>query len=541
MLAAAIASWVINIAGEFVDEIFAGIFLSDTAVSAISLYLPIDSLFGLAACLTSFGMAVQFSKAKGIFDEEDASKIAGQSMLLGLIEGVILVVLMLVFEDAFFSFYSVSPEIESLARQYYIYSIPSAFIYPIYISLYYLVNNDGDAKMCMYADGAFCICNAALSLLLLKPFGIAGLSIGTGASFFISFAVLFLHFLKKNNGIHFKLSFRVRVFKSGLLVSSTFVLMYVYLAVVDMVMNKFVISSFGDNYLPCYAIINMIISFSLLFVSPGTAAAPFLAMYNGEVNAEGLLRTRKLTDRTTFVIIVIFTAFLLVGSSYFPILHGITDPELAALGTYSARVLVLSMPALGYILNLTTCLTLTEKTSPAILSRFINDLAAPLLFATILGKAFGYKAFVWGFFITPYITALILYVYITAKYGKHSFPYILPKSDKVVFIHEFALNESECEKLAEDLSKDLQSCVIDDNKRIDIINTAKSALNIIYEKNKGRKILAYCCVMAENDSLRLILWDNGKIFDLSACDGMGNATSLVAASFNASSFVFVVK
>ena len=150
---------------------------------------------------------------------------------------------------------------------------------------------------------------------------------------------MLIHFAKKSNGIHFKLclqgSYVVQMFAIG----SSASLNYLYLAVVDIVMNKAIITLFGSKYLPAYAVVNLILNFEGCFTSGMEGAGSFISISYGECNPVGQKKACDCVAETTLTLGVVLCIAVELLAKFIPGFYGISDPEIFAAAVYSSRVL----------------------------------------------------------------------------------------------------------------------------------------------------------------------------------------------------------
>lgn len=171
MYTALLLSWTVTLTGQLADSVLGGIFISEEAVSATGLVMPIISLVTFLSYLFGIGCSTKFSNYEGAFEPETASKAAGLGLLLAVISSGAIAVLMLLGENLYFRFYGAGSVVDGMAREYYRYMIPLACLYPIYFALYYLVLIDGDEKRMLYSDFSTAIGNTVFSLILVQHWG----------------------------------------------------------------------------------------------------------------------------------------------------------------------------------------------------------------------------------------------------------------------------------------------------------------------------------------------------------------------------------
>ena len=69
------------------------------------------------------------------------------------------------------------------------------------------------------------------------------------------------------------------------------------------------------------------------------------------------------------------------------------------------------------------------------------------------------------------------------------------------------------------MQTDLSSMGVDDGliKKIQLL--AEETLMIVHDRNEGKKILADCTVMVDDEKISLITRDNGEVFDVTEVNG----------------------
>ena len=318
---ASMLGWIVSLVGELSDSIIAGIFINEDAVSAISLVQPVFSMLMFLCYLIAGGTGTLYSRAAGEFDTDKAYKTAGMGVLVAILAGAILGFAMIFGEDLYFQFYAATEAIEIIAREYYECFIIVAFIYPIYWTTYYLVSIDGDAAACLAVDVTSAIGNAAASLILVNKFGVKGLALGTVAALFFSAIFIVAHFFKKSNSVKIKLHFDKKTFGKMVAIGSSSSLSPLYIAIVDIVINKFIIDNFGDSYLAAYAVVNLVLNLACCFSCAIDSIAPFICVSYGEDNMLGIKKAMKYANKTTLGLGIFFSAVIIALAKLLPDLY----------------------------------------------------------------------------------------------------------------------------------------------------------------------------------------------------------------------------
>lgn len=518
MLIASLLGWIVSIVGELSDSIIGGLFISEDAISATGLVAPVFSVLYFLACLIGIGSANVYSICLGNFDTEKAHKVCGMSLVTSVLSGALLAFLMLIGKKLFFGLYDLSPEIYQLASDYYSCFIVMALIYPTYWLIYYLVAADGDSEMILAVDIFSAIGNAALSLLLVQKWGIRGLAFGTVFSLIISSVFLVIHLCSKKNSLKFKICFDLKIAKEIAISGSTASLTTLYVALVDILMNLFIIKRFGDSYLAAYTIINLMLNLAMCFMCSTDAGGPFIGISYGEKNSVALKRILDICFKNTMVISVLFAVVFFFGARFVPAIYGINTPEIVDASIYSARVLALSYIFTGLVMMWVDYFPRVDKQIMGNIVGLSHDLFTPILFAVLLGIIGGYKGMVWGFFLSSVGSLLIGAGCIVVKHGIKALPFdIQPSSDKI-FVHELAIEDSELTVLNEIVHKEMVEAGVEKSLANKVELMLEETFVIVKKYNEGKRILADCTIMINDNQLRLITRDNGKIFDITKVD-----------------------
>ncbi len=519
LLLAGLLGWIVCMVGDMADTIFAGIFIGEDAVSAVAPVTPVFSILMCLCTLIGAGTTTLYSRAAGAFDKEKAYKVAGMGVLLSLILGVLLALLMILGEDAYFAFYSSSPEVEALAREYYNCFYILAFIYPIYWEMYYLVSADADATLCVAADVATAGLNVLFSILFVNKLGIKGLALGTVASLLLSSVFIIAHFFLKTNSIHFKMSFNLKDFGKMCAIGSSSSLSTFYLAITDIVINKYLITHFSDKYLAAYSVVNLILNLACCFLCVIDAAGPFISVSYGEKNPNGIRKIMNLSTKYALGIGLLFLVVLEALATVLPKLYGITNPEIYDAAVYSGRVLPISMVVTALVYEWGNYYPKVDKVVLGNISSAIYMLIAPLVFVPLIANQFGYEGLVWGFFLTPFASLVYIFIHVVIKYGVKNFPYIIDEVDTKIFTYDLQVNEDGIVETNNKMQADLQSIGVDDGLINKIQLLAEETLMIVHDRNEGKKILADCTVMVDDEKISLITRDNGEVFDVTEVNG----------------------
>ena len=170
---------------------------SDDAVAAVSIANQILFLMQVLVCIVNTGTSIlcaQYIGAKKAEDEQNDLITASILMNVGM--GVVLTILMSVFDPMILNFLNLSGMVREYAGEYL--SVINWFLWVQLISsiLSAVLRSYGKTKQCMYVSMGINVCNIVLNYLLifgkcgLPAMGIRGAAIATVSGRFLGFLIL---------------------------------------------------------------------------------------------------------------------------------------------------------------------------------------------------------------------------------------------------------------------------------------------------------------------------------------------------------------
>lgn len=511
----AILGWLVGLLGGMADSLLAGIFLDSDAVAAVELVTPLLSIAFFIAMLFGMGCAIRFSQARGAFKYELSDRIVGTGMLCAVALSVILAAVMFCFKDAIIGFYGATGNILRLTEEYYTPIALVAVCYPIQWTVYYLVYYDGDEKTILLVDIFTAVSNVLFSLLMVQRMGVAGLGYGTLIS--CAFAVLFtaLHLLRKDNTIHFTLSFLpnelLPMLKSGSALSVT----TLYIGVVDIVFNKFIIVHFSENYLAAYAVINLVMGFAAVLSCAVSGGAVFTTVAYGEGNGNAVRRSMKLVNTYTLFTAVGLTVVMELLAPLWPEVYGITDPAVFEAALFAGRVIPALFIVGSFAYTYNSYYPTVGKNIEGNILVLGYSLIGPIVLAMPMGLAGGFNAMSWGFALAPVFALVLLLIYALFTKQAKALPYLLKPAAGKELHFDLELNPSAIVEVRDRIAEALRAEGVSASVVNDLQMVFEDAMMFIMNRN-SKKVICDCSVTVDDEKVKLTTKDNGVIFDLVA-------------------------
>lgn len=517
------------------DSVIAGAVIGSDAVAGITLVTPLYSLAVFFGSVISIGIPLLYSTEMGKFNKKRADQAFGFGVLMSVVVGVLLFFLITLFGNTYLSSYSPPEEVLEQANGYLLWMRFTILVMPIQMLIANMVYSDGDEAVTTIATAVQGVGNIALSIILCHSMGIRG--IGLASFLFNVFSILLLltHFAKKSNSLRWNLYFSFTVMKDVIRYSIIDSSSYLFLAVLTAALNAFISSEFGPEYLILASAITLCREFQLLFDGIGQAVGPIFSVYIGEENHEGLRSSFSLANKTAIIEGVIVTAVLVIIAPFVPQFLNVEDAEIAARVVTCVRITALGSTFISILYLLTSYYLVIEKIGLGLVVCALRDVVLSVGLALAFGKIFGMNGMFIGLAASSAVACALLFIYIIARYGKKDCPQLLSQVPGDEHSHLFHLSVKPEQIIG--VQKTVETLLVDHNVDRRSVGKVKLLIEELYmlilEKNGDKTVLSELTVFIHPDEIRIIIKDDGVLFDISEEDV--NVTSL--ASFAVSAYM----
>ncbi len=187
------------------DTFFIANGVGSVGLTALNLVLPLWSLISGLGLMIGIGAGISFSIKRGKNNERGANKVFTHAILMGLVIGIIITVIGVIFSYDIAVILGADEVVAPLASEYLktLLSFSTVFIINYIITAF--VRNDNDPNLAMIAMILGSLSNVVLDYVFIYPFklGMFGAALATGTTPILSLVILSLHFIRKKN--NFKL------------------------------------------------------------------------------------------------------------------------------------------------------------------------------------------------------------------------------------------------------------------------------------------------------------------------------------------------
>ena len=498
------------------DSIIAGYFIGKSGVAGINAITPLTAVVTFFGDLVSTGVGIVFTREVGAMRKRRADEIYGQGLIISIGIGLISALLILVFQNAYFSISGVTGDILDKAQEYYRFLPINAFLTIVIFYLEQMVYSDGD-ELCNNICYGFQIGgNIICSVILTNYLGMTGIILGSVIGNSLGILTCLWHFFRKKNTLHFvwHLSFKDFLLTSRYSIVDSSV--YICWGLMDFVMIGFVSRHYGETGLITLAVVVSLIEFGVVMDGVGMAMQPLIGTYFGEKNHTLIKRVMRSGVKAAIIEGAVATVLIWIFAKQFCGLFGVTDEAALASAIPAIRIV-----SLGFIFCSTVSLTtsyymLIDRIGMATcIACFQNGLLYILL--PIAGSIlFGIYGMWAGFVVAPILTLICALLFVYLRFGKDNFPFLLKNMDSEIIVIEDTLSPESAALLSVQVKNSLVS-------RQYSIETANSAalfteeigLTILESNQPVKKpILIELSLFFEDDHVLIIERDSGKLVDL---------------------------
>ena len=389
---------------NIVDSAFVGQ-LSETALSAISMVFPFQTLFAALNVGIGVGMSQLISLSLGTQKEKDAQKAAGQGLFLSLCCSAFFLLFGLFFSGTFFRISGVEGEVARLGASYLrIITVFSLGLFSESV-LERMLMSTGHTGCTMVCQITGAVLNILLDPILIfglgpvPPLGIQGAAIATVLAQHVAALLAWVLHIRKNKVLHFSFSGLKPDGKTLLRicgVGASAALKQGAAAVVLMLVNS-LLYRFTETATAVYGAFNRLYVF---FMTPSWAIEDvlvILAAYNlGIGSRKRVLRFFRLSLFSVLGITVAGAILLAVVPAPFLRIFG-AEEAMLSLGKTAFPILACFLPFQGASSTISAMLQGLGDGKSALSAGLIERFALPLLLVYLLSLT-GNLTLVWWAF-----------------------------------------------------------------------------------------------------------------------------------------------
>ena len=494
-------------------------YLGADAFAAMAAVYPYRLLPDVLVVLVAEGSAALSAQAMGRSDRDTANRIFSQGALILAGVGVVFTLGFHAFEGVYLDLIGVAGAVRAEALAFgggFVYSILSGMLQDY---LRVQVYADGGQKFCLFGSLAYLVVHAVTAVLFVSRWGARGLGLSVAAATCAYLGILLLHFRTKAASLRLKPSFSLPLLVRTCALGLGSLLPQLSTILISFVMTRVAAARFGAVGLAVVAVVNGIGSLTGFLQAVGLVALPFAAVYFGEDNRSGLVATMRRAACFLLGEGLLLALPLLVFPGRVAGLFGIDEPATHVAMEGAVRWIGAFLVPAGFAALWGTYLQATGHERVAGAYAFFRSLVFPA-FAIFAGIGFcGVSA------LAAALAGETLFLAVAGLVGRAvagrkglTFPLFLRPSDRDGLLLSLNVTGEEAARAAGLIGEVLERRLGSGDRRTMWASlAAEELLTVIHDLNAGRKVRAELTLdFPEEDTVRLVIRDDGRIFDFSS-------------------------
>jgi len=494
-------------------------YLGADAFAAMAAVYPYRLLPDVLVVLVAEGAAALGAQALGRGERETANRIFSQGVILLAAVGIVFTAGFHAFEGVYLDVMGVTGAVRTQALCFgsgFVFSILSGMLQD-YMSVQ--VYADGGQRYCLAGSIAFLVVHATTAILFVSRWGAEGLGWSVAVSTCVYLGILLLHFRTKRAALRFRFVLAPRLLVRTCALGLGSLLPQLATILISGVTARVAATRFGAIGLAVVAVVNGLGALIGFLQAVGRVTLPLVAVYFGENNRAGLVATMRRAVRYLLAVGTLLALPLVLFPNRVAGLFGIADgPTRAAMAGAVVWIGLFLVPA-GFAALGGTYLQAMGRFRAAATYAFLRSFVFPTG-AILLGiLAFGTTGLAAGMAgEAVFFCAFALISYLHARRRGLTFPLLLPRNGRRGLLLSLDATGEEAARAAARIGETLERELgADDRRTLWASLATEELLTVAHEINKGRRVRAEVTLdFPDADTVRLIIRDDGRIFDFSS-------------------------
>ena len=405
-----IISMVIQALYNIVDSIFVAKISSD-ALTAVSLCYPVQTIMIAIACGTAVGFNTLLARYLGEKKFDYANNTMMHGILLGFLNGLVFLILGLLFSNVFLSWFTSDSNVVSLANTYI--HICTMFSFSVFVQIIFerIMQATGNAIYNMVMQGAGAIINIILDpILIFGWFGlpemrVAGAAIATVIGQFcamlIGYVITKVKIKELDIHIHnfsFSIPILCKIYKVGV----PAILMQSVLSFMTVFMNMILapISAMAITVFSVYYKLQNFLNMAVLGIT--NALIPIVAYNNGANRKDRAIEAIQFSMILSIFIMAVGTIVFQLFPKQLLAMFSAND-QMYGLGIPALKIISLSFVFAGISMVLCAAFQALNKANTSLVITLARQLVILIPLTYGLMKCFGIQVGWYAFVVTEFI------------------------------------------------------------------------------------------------------------------------------------------
>ena len=350
-----IVAFLINSIYSLADTYFVSS-LGTNATAAVSVNASLDQLIMMCGSMLAVGANSYIARLLGQGDEQKASRVLSTAFFTAMGIGAALMVFGSLFMPPMVRMLGATPTCEQYSIDYATYVLYAAPFMAANFVMNQCLRSEGSATLSMIGMGAGGILNVILDPIFIMPWGlnmgVAGASLATAISKWISFAILIFPYLTRHSLLHLSIrNFRpnwdivskiVSVGSSSMFRSG--------LAVVSAIALNSIAGNISDSVLAAVGVCNKVMMFPFsIILGFGTGFQPVAGFNWGAKRFDRVEESYKFCFKVALIGSTIMALLVGIFADTFVVLFAGMDEEMRRIGVICMVSQCIALPIHGWV------------------------------------------------------------------------------------------------------------------------------------------------------------------------------------------------
>ena len=395
-----------------VDSIMVGNLLSEAALSATGLTMPIIYIMNAFFMIFAIGGSTFASITNGQRDKEKVNRVFTTTYVVGLTVAFAFAFTVLLFAHPISNMLAKGePQLAKMCRDYF---IPIAFNCPvllIVLGMAYFVRIEGKPKVAAQIVIISNFANLVLLYVFIKIFnwGMLGAGLSTVVGYCIGFVVLVPYFLSKNRSLFFVKPCRkgLKLLPRILGIGTPKALMLCLSFLRFLALNALIMATLGKNGMIAMTVcLNALMLASMFINGTMDTLLPIVGTLFGEKDYKGIFFSMRTGLKFMFIACFLVITGLLVFPEAIGRIFGIQSAEALSIVSSALRMYAFSLLLYGVNIMLHNFYTTTGRAKLSSLIVILNGFVFVLFFAFVLSR---YNSnYIWMAFLLSEAATLLV-------------------------------------------------------------------------------------------------------------------------------------
>ncbi|MBQ2928401.1 MAG: MATE family efflux transporter [Oscillospiraceae bacterium] len=350
-----IVAFLINSIYSLADTYFVSS-LGTNATAAVSVNASLDQLIMMCGSMLAVGANSYIARLLGEGNEKKASQVLSTAFFTAFGIGAILMVIGNLFMTPMVRMLGATPTCEQYSIEYATYVLYAAPFMAANFVMNQCLRSEGSATLSMIGMGFGGILNVILDPIFIMPWGlnmgVAGASLATAISKWVSFAILIFPYLTRRSLLHLSIRnyYPSRDIITKVISVGSSSMFRSGLAVVSAILLNSIAGSISDSVLAAVGVCNKVMMFPFsIILGFGTGFQPVAGFNWGAKRFDRVRESYRFCSKVALIGSIIMGVFVGIFADTFVVLFAGADVEMRRIGVICMISQCIALPIHGWV------------------------------------------------------------------------------------------------------------------------------------------------------------------------------------------------